>query len=1510
MVRGIAAINRATTIDGIIEARVGSEYEMAEIAERLGASGKEDPEDPDAPYVPNPEDPSEIDIESARSEAKDALEDYAYDRKNDIKGRTDLYDSEKEALYKLIDEELESAYAAIDNADTLKDIAKAQAYAELNMDEIAGAPGVSGGVEIPEDKRDDSDDPVVPGDDDSGVQLQMKKREYKEKLAADAEKLKAVVEKRQNLTNAEKEEIYRLLKEELVRGCAAIDMATTMEELQEAFDLSEAKMLEISELLGKSGEEKVPNPDDPDDPLNPGYDKEESDITFEAAKNAAKKELEDYAFDSKNAIDARDDLYGIEKAMLKSLIDQELTRAYANIDTAVTQDEIDIAVATSKANMDELVATPGQSKGETVDPDVNPDAPDYDPDKDSEIDLAEKKNEAKKAVKDYADSLKAKYESDSRLTDAQKALLKSLINEELVRAYDAIDRATSSNEITAARDESIAIMDRIAVAADDAIESGSEDKLDLEKEISDAKKELKKFAFEQKEYVNGRKDLYNSEKQKLCDLIDAEMLRAYDLIDNAKTVAEIEKIVATAEANMYRIARSEGHNGDEEVEDPTQKPEIDPENPTEVELEEKKNEAKEQLEEYAEKAKAAIDARDDLYDEEKGRLKALIDDVLTRGKATIDGANSFDEITVAVIKAEGAMDKLVATPGQSGGDSVDPDVNPDAPGYDPDADSDIDLAEAKKEAKDDIEGYAEERKSDIESNNKLTDIEKEILKGIIDNERDRTYEAIDNAKDQAGIDAALQAGKDKMDKIAALKGQSGDEEADPEAPYDPNPETPSELDVEKERDAAKKEVEIYAEAKKAEIDERKGLTKEEKQALKNIIDHERDRAYEALEGAASKEDMDNIVKNAKANMDRIARANGDDGKEPDGEDDFTDVELEQKKDAAKEELAEYAEIKKAEIDKAEGLSDEERQALKDIIDNERDRAYESIDKAKTPSDVEGIVTEVKAVMDRIARDASVELEQSKDAAKKELVNEANRLEEEIRNKPLSEAEKQAIIDRIEKELTKAIQAVNNAETVADVEIAKQDGLKAMRDVERQYAKEQAVREQAKKELEEKANRLEKEILLRDDLSKADKLEIIERIKAELAKAKAAVDNANISDVEEVKQAGIRALEEAELNYAKAKAKQEVERRGEDAKKELEGLIEQLEQELNDPETSDERRNEVQREIWQLEDKMEYIDQKMAEAFGDIEDATTTEEVKSIVDRFAAEIGGLVDSANADLKAEKEAAKKELQNKANEKKQKIEEKVASGELTRAEANEILARLGEVLQEAKEEVDKAVNSEQVEAAKQAGLKKLEEVELDVAKDKGKEELENKAQDAKDAIDSNPNLSDEEKQAAKDAIDDALIEAKDKVDDATTPEEVQNAVDEGIGKIVGIVDEKDEGLKNSKNEALEDLDEKYEEAKGEIEKNPNLSAEEKEEKRKELEKEYEEAKKKIEQATTPEEAKNAAAAGANSMGGVVDSLPKDEPTDDGLKLDLGIASVSLGAQAIAILAAFIIIRRKTRV
>ncbi|MGC4386499.1 DUF1542 domain-containing protein, partial [Streptococcus suis] len=132
---------------------------------------------------------------------------------------------------------------------------------------------------------------------------------------------------------------------------------------------------------------------------------------------------------------------------------------------------------------------------------------------------------------------------------------------------------------------------------------------------------------------------------------------------------------------------------------------------------------------------------------------------------------------------------------------------------------------------------------------------------------------------------------------------------------------------------------------------------------------------------------------------------------------------------------------------------------------------------------------------------------------------------------------------------------------------------------------------------------------------------------------------------------------------------------------------------------------------------------------------------------------------------------------------------------------------------------------------------------AKEDAKDKIAEEAAAAKDAIDKDPNLSDAEKTAAKNAVDVAAGKANQAIDTATTPAEAQTAEDNGVKAIDA------EELAAAKQDAKNKIAKDVEAANAAIESNPNLSEKEIADAKAAVADEAKKANDAIDAATTPE-------------------------------------------------------------
>ena len=237
-------------------------------------------------------------------------------------------------------------------------------------------------------------------------------------------------------------------------------------------------------------------------------------------------------------------------------------------------------------------------------------------------------------------------------------------------------------------------------------------------------------------------------------------------------------------------------------------------------------------------------------------------------------------------------------------------------------------------------------------------------------------------------------------------------------------------------------------------------------------------------------------------------------------------------------------------------------------------------------------------------------------------------------------------------------------------------------------------------------------------------------------------------------------------------------------------------------------------------------------------------------------------AEKELDKAKAKAKVDLTEAANKEKEEIE---ADTKLSKDEKEKAKAEVDKVKKEQEAKIDGATTPEKVAEATEEGKKAIDAVhktELDKAKEKAKEkaksDLAQAAAKEKAEIEADKNLTDQQKADKKAEVDKVKKEQEANIDKATTPEEVAKATEEGKKAIDAV-------HQITPDQAKADLTDAANTEKGEISGDTTLTDKEKEDlkaKVDEVKKKYED---KINNAKTPEEIAKATEEGKKAIADV---------------------------------------------
>ena len=460
-------------------------------------------------------------------------------------------------------------------------------------------------------------------------------------------------------------------------------------------------------------------------------------------KNQAKQIITDQANSKKAEIDQTPNATDEEKAAAKAKVDEAVTTAKNAIDQATNNDGVD----TAKTN--------GVDTINNVQPTVV------------------KKDEAKTAIDKAAEAKKAEIDQTPDATDEEKAAAKAKVDEAVNNAKASIDQATNNNGVDTAKSEgsdAINHVQPVVVKKDEA------------KTAIDKAAEAKKAEIDQ-----------------TPNATDEEKVAAKAKVDEAVTTAKNAIDQATNNAGVD-TAKSNGLDSINNIQ------------PTVV----KKDEAKTAIDKAAEAKKAEIDQTPNATDEEKAAAKAKIDEAVNNEKASIDQATNNDGVDTA--KSNG-LDSI---------NNIQPTVV------------------KKDEAKTAIDKAAEAKKTEIDQTPNATDEEKAAAKAKVDEAVTTAKNAIDQTTNNVGVDAAKESGVESINQVqpAVVK-----------------------------KDQAKAEIDNVAQAKKAEIDRNSNATEEEKVAAKSKVDEAATTIKQAIDKAVNNSEVDNAIDVGKTAINNIEADN-------------------------------------------------------------------------------------------------------------------------------------------------------------------------------------------------------------------------------------------------------------------------------------------------------------------------------------------------------------------------------------------------------------------------------------------------------------------------------------------------------------------------------------------------------------------------------------------------------------------------------------------------------------
>ena len=1004
-----------------------------------------------------------------------------------------------------------------------------------------------------------------------------------------------------------------------------------------------------------------------------------NDNPVSTKKDTAKAAIDTALREKEVAIDANNALTIEEKNAAKAAALAKATAAKTAIDNATTNAAVDQAKTDGTTSVNSVTPT------------------------------AVAKPAAKKAIEDALNAKVAQLDARNDLTTEEKEAAKAAALAKATAAKTAIDSATTNATVDSAKTSGVADVESVNPQA-------SQKKTDAKNAVDEALK-AKEAA------IDANNDLTDEEKTAAKADAKAKADAAKTAIDNATTNDAVTQ------------AKNDGAIS------------VDSVTPTPV----AKPAAKQAIDDALKAKKDAIDANNDLTAEEKVKAKEDAKAKADAAKQAIDNATTNDAVTQA--KNDGAT-------------SVDS-VNP--------------TAQAKPAAKKAIDDALKAKNDAIDANNDLTAEEKVKAKEDAKAKADVAKQAIDNATTNDAVTQANANGTTEVNNV------------NPTAQAKP---------------AAKKAIDDVLKAKNDAIDANNDLTAEEKAKAKEDAKAKADVAKQAIDNATTN--------------DAVTQAKNDGATKVDS---VNPVAV--KKPEAKKAIDDALKAKNDAIDANNDLTAEEKAKAKEDAKAKADAAKQAIDNAKTNAGVDQAKTDGTTSVDSVTPTPA-----AKPTAKQAIDDTLKAKNEAIdANNDLTDEEKTAAKADAKAKADAAKTAIDNATTNDAVTQAKNDGATSVDSVTPTAQAKPA----AKKAVEDALKAKEAEIDANNDLTAEEKVKAKEDAKAKADAAKQAIDNATTNDaVTQAKNDGATSVDSVNPT---AQAKPASKKAIDDALKAKNDAID-----ANNDLTAEEK-------VKAKEDAKAKADAaKQA-----IDNATTNDAVTQAKNDGATS----VDSVNPTPEA-KPVAKKAIDDALKAKNDAIN---ARTDLTDEEKTAAKADVKAKADAAKTAIDNATTNDAVEQAKTAGTTSVDLVTPTAqAKPAAKKAIDDALKAKEAEIDANNDLTAEEKAKAKEDAKAKADAAKTAIDNATTNDAVDQAKSIGIAEVTSVNPDA-----VAKPAAKQAIDEALKAKNAEIDSRPDLTEEEKTAAKADAKAKADSAKQAIDSATTNESVAQAKTNGATSVNSV---------------------------------------------
>ncbi|HDC7343119.1 TPA: DUF1542 domain-containing protein [Staphylococcus aureus] len=779
----------------------------------------------------------------------------------------------------------------------------------------------------------------------------------------------------------------------------------------------------------------------------------------------------------------------------------------------------------------------------------------------------------------------------------------------------------------------------------------------------------------------------------------------------------------------------------------------------------KKSDAKAEIAQKASERKTAIEAMNDSTTEEQQAAKDKVDQAVVTANTDIDNAAANTDVDNAVTQANSNIEA---------------------------ANSQNDVDQAKTTGETSIDQVTPTVNKKATARNEITTILNNKLQAI-----QATPDATNEEKQAADAEANTENGK-AIQAIAAATTNADVDEAKANAEAAINAVTPKVV----KKQAAKDEIDQLQVAQTSVINNDQNATNEEKEA--------------AIQQLAT------AVTDAKNNITAATDDNGVDQAKDAGKNSIQSTQpATAVKSNAKNDVDQAVTTQNQAIDNTTDATTEEKNAAKDLVLKAKEKAYQDILNAQTTNDVTQIKDKAVADVQGITADTTI-----KDVAKDELATKANEQKALIaQTADATTEEKEQANQQVDAQLTQGNQNIENAQSIDDVNTAKDNAIQAIDPIQASTDVKRNARAELLTEMQNKIT----EILNDNTTTNEEKGKDIEPVRAAYEEGLNNINTANTTgDVTTAKDTAVQKVQQLHANPVKKPAgKKELDQAAADRKTQIEQTPNASQQEINDA------KQEVDTELNQAKTNVDqsstndYVDNAVKEGKARINAVKTFSEYKKdalakIADAYNAKVNE-ADNSNASTSSEiaeakqklselkqtadqnvnqatskddievqihtdldnindytiptgkKETATTDLYAYADQKKNNIS---ADTNATQDEKQQAIKQVDQNVQTALESINNGVDNGDVDDALTQGKAAIDAIQVDATvKPKANQAIEAKAEDTKESIDHSDQLTAEEKTEALAMIKQIKDQAKQGITDATTTAEVEKAKAQGL-------------------------------------------------------------------------------------------------------------------------------------